>query len=77
MFIEGLGSASVANGVVRIQTVYHGAKGETVPGEELFIPASRVIAVSEELQGLISKMRDQEAAAAAAAATAAEGKGAE
>jgi hypothetical protein len=60
MLIEGLGSATIVNGVMRIETLHRSAKGEDVSGGELLIPVSRVAAVSQALQLLLD--RAQEAA---------------
>ena len=60
MLIEGLGSATIVNNVMRIETLYRNAKGEDVTGEELLIPASRVAAIAQGLQMLLE--RAQEAA---------------
>lgn len=59
MLVEGLGSASVANGVLRVETFARNARGEDVPNGELIVPVTRVIAVSEALQGLIAQIRAQ------------------
>ena len=65
MYFEGLGSASVANGVLRVETFYRNAKGEDASSGEIIIPANRVIPVVETLQALIEKIREQDAAAQA------------
>lgn len=59
MFVEGLGSASVVNGVLRVETYARNARGEDVPNGELLVPVTRVIALSEALQGLIAQIRAQ------------------
>jgi hypothetical protein len=63
MYIEGLGYASVANGVLRIETVIRNARGEDVPGEDLLMPMGRVAAILEAMQNLIGQLRQQEAQA--------------
>jgi len=60
MLIEGLGTATIVNGMMRIETLYRNAKGEDVSGAELLIPVSRVAAVAQGLQLLLE--RAQEAA---------------
>lgn len=67
MYVEGLGSASVANGVLRIETFHRNSKGEDVNGQDIIIPTNRVVPVVEALQALIEKIREQDAAAPAAA----------
>jgi len=67
MYVEGLGSASVANGVLRIETFHRNSKGEDVNGQDLIIPANRVLPIVEALQALVEKIREQDAAAQAAA----------
>lgn len=62
MFVEGLGSASVVNGVLRIETFHRNAKGEDIGSGEILIPSSRVIPVFDGLQALIEKIREQDAA---------------
>ena len=62
MYIEGLGSASIVNGVLRVETIYRNARGEEIPGGDLIIPANRVIPIADALQGLIAKIREQDAA---------------
>ncbi len=60
MLIEGLGSATILNGVMRIETLHRTAKGEDAAGTDLLIPVSRVAAVAQGLQLLLE--RAQEAA---------------
>jgi|EBPBio282013_DNA_FD.fasta_scaffold40341_1 hypothetical protein len=67
MYVEGLGSASVANGVLRIETFHRNAKGEDVNGQDIIIPTNRVVPIVESLQALIEKIREQDAAAQASA----------
>lgn len=57
MFIEGLGSASVVNGVLRLETLARDARGEDRPNGEILIPVTRVIAIAESLQNLIEQIR--------------------
>jgi hypothetical protein len=64
MLIEGLGSATIVNGVMRIETLHRSAKGEDVSGIELLIPVSRVTAIAQALQLLLD--RAQEASNSAA-----------
>lgn len=59
MHIEGLGSASVANGIVRIETFHRNARGEEVNGADLVIPTNRVTVIAASLQALIDKLREQ------------------
>jgi hypothetical protein len=59
MLIEGLGSASVANGVLRVETLARNARGEDQPNAEILIPVTRVIAIAESLQTLIEQIRAQ------------------
>jgi len=70
MYLEGLGSASVVNGVLRVETSYRNAKGDNASEGDLMIPANRVVAVVEGLQALVEKLREQGAAQLAAAAEA-------
>ena len=67
MLIEGLGSATIVNGVMRIETLHRNAKGEDASGPELLIPVSRVSAIAQALQLLLD--RAQEAATSAAPST--------
>lgn len=67
MYVEGLGSASVVNGVLRIETFYRNAKGEDVAGGDILIPAGRVIPVADALQNLITQIREQDEQQRAAA----------
>jgi len=60
MLIEGLGTATIVNGMMRIETLYRNAKGDDVSGPELLIPVARVAAVAQGLQLLLE--RAQEAA---------------
>lgn len=60
MYIEGLGSASVANGVLRIETFHRNSRGEDVNGADLIIPANRVAAVAASLQAVIDQLRQQD-----------------
>ena len=60
MLIEGLGSATILNGVMRIETLHRTAKGEDTAGVDLLIPVARVAAVAQGLQLLLE--RAQEAA---------------
>ncbi|MBY8824493.1 hypothetical protein [Sphingomonas colocasiae] len=57
----------MANGVLRIETFHRNSKGEDVSGQDIIIPANRVIPVAEALQALIEKIREQDAAAQATA----------
>jgi hypothetical protein len=75
MFVEGLGTASVANGVLRVETYVRNARGEDVPNGELLVPVTRVIAVSEALQVLIEQIRAQVAEQTDASAPAASPEG--
>ena len=70
MFIEGLGSASVANGVLRIETLARNSRGEDLPNGDIMIPVGRVIAVADALQTLIAQIRAQAAEAGDADAAA-------
>ncbi len=72
MFVEGLGSASVVNGVLRIETYHRNAKGEDVGSGEILIPSTRVIPILDGLQALITRIREQDAAQRAEAEAAAE-----
>lgn len=53
VYIEGLGNASIANGVVRIETLHRGARNEDVRGEDLIIPVGRLPALLQSLQALM------------------------
>jgi hypothetical protein len=61
MFFEGIGSASVVNGVLRIEAYARNAKGEDVPSGELLVPVGRVVPVVESLQRLIEQIRAEAA----------------
>ena len=58
MLIEGLGSISLANGVMRIETLYRNAKGEDQPGPDLLIPGNRAGAILQGLEAMIKKVHD-------------------
>lgn len=58
MFFEGLGSATIVNGVMRIETLHRNAKGEDVVGGELFIPINRIASVAAGLQLLVQKTEE-------------------
>ena len=68
MLIEGLGSTSVANGLVRIEVLYRDAKGEDIRGEDLVIPLNRIQIVADTLEALVKKL-DQAIAAGPAQST--------
>jgi hypothetical protein len=70
MYFEGLGGASVVNGVLRVETFYRNARGEDVSGGEFLLPANRVVPVVEALQSLIEQIRSQDGAAASSDAVA-------
>lgn len=55
MLIEGLGSATIVNGIMRIETLQRNARGEDVAGPDLLIPISRVPAIAAGLQLLHEK----------------------
>jgi hypothetical protein len=76
MFFEGLGSASVVNGVLRIETYTRNAKGEDVVAGELVIPNSRVLPVLQGLQQLVGKIMQQDNATQQATGDAASTEGA-
>ena len=58
MLIEGLGSATIVNGLVRIETLHRNAVGEDVAGEQMLIPVNRMSAVSAALQLLLQKAEE-------------------
>lgn len=64
MYFEGLGGASVVNGVLRVETYYRNARGEDVSAGEILLPANRVVPVVEALQSLIEQIRAQDSASA-------------
>ena len=64
MLIEGLGSATIVNGVMRIETLYRNARGEDAPGDEMIIPINRVTAIVAGLQALIEKAEEASSAPA-------------
>lgn len=70
MLIEGLGSATVSNGVMRIETFQRNAKGEDVAGPELLVPANRIAVVVAGLQVLLEKAEEAAKASAPASAPA-------
>lgn len=55
MFIEGLGSATIVNGVMRIEGLRRNAKGEDIVEGEFCVPINRVSAVVAGLQVLLEK----------------------
>ena len=71
MFLEGFGSASVVNGVLRIETFHRNATGADISSGELLIPVGRVIPVAEALNALIARIQEQDKAQNTAAAEAA------
>lgn len=58
MLIEGLGSATISNGLMRVETFQRNAKGEDVSGPELLIPANRIAAIATGLQMLLQKAEE-------------------
>jgi hypothetical protein len=58
MLIEGLGTATIVNGMMRIETLYRNAKGDDVSGPELLIPVARVSAVAQGLQLLLERAEE-------------------
>jgi len=58
MLIEGLGSATISNGLMRIETFQRNAKGEDVSGPELLIPANRIAAIAAGLQVLLERAEE-------------------
>lgn len=65
MLIEGLGSATIVNGIMRIETFTRNSRGEDVTAGDLLIPVNRVEAVADGLKKLLEKA--QEAAKQSAA----------
>ena len=65
MLIEGLGSATISNGLMRIETFQRNAKGEDVSGPELLIPANRSAAIAAGLQVLLERAEEVAKAPAA------------
>lgn len=65
MLIEGLGSATISNGLMRVETFQRNAKGEDVSGPELLIPANRIAAIAGGLQALLEKAEEMAKAPAA------------
>ena len=65
MLIEGLGSATISNGLMRIETFQRNAKGEDVSGPELLIPANRIAAIAAGLQVLLERAEEVAKAPAA------------
>jgi hypothetical protein len=63
MFVEGLGSASVANGVLRIEAFARNGRGEDLHVGDIQIPVNRVTAVIESLTYLVEQVRAQAAEA--------------
>lgn len=57
MYVEGLGGVTLANGVLRVETLYRNARGEDVPSGELMIPAGRLHAVLKSLELLEEQLR--------------------
>lgn len=67
MLIEGLGSATIVNGVMRIETLRRSAKGEDIAGTELLIPVTRVAAIAQGLQLLLDRAEEAAKGQSAAA----------
>lgn len=59
MLVDGLGTASLINGVLRIETLSRNSKGEDVTSGELHIPAARIAIVEAGLQKLVEKLREK------------------
>lgn len=68
MLIEGLGTATIVNGIMRIETLQRNAKGEDVSGNDMLIPVARVAAIAQGLQMLLERAEEASKAQAAAAA---------
>jgi hypothetical protein len=58
MLIEGFGSATISNGLMRIETLQRNAKGEDVSGPELLVPVNRIAALASGLQVLLEKAEE-------------------
>lgn len=65
MLIEGLGSATISNGLMRVETFQRNSKGEDISGPELLIPANRIAAIAAGLQVLLEKAEEVAKAPAA------------
>lgn len=50
MFVEGMKTATLLNGVLRIEVLYRNAVGEDVTSGELLVPAQRLAALIASLQ---------------------------
>lgn len=65
MLIEGLGSATISNGLMRVETFQRNSKGEDVNGPELLIPANRIAAIAAGLAVLLEKAEEATKSSAA------------
>jgi len=59
MLIEGVGNASLSNGIVRVEVLARNAKGQDVSHTDLLIPLNRVDSVAEGLRMLADKLREK------------------
>ncbi|MCK9540511.1 MAG: hypothetical protein M0R03_00605 [Novosphingobium sp.] len=59
MLIDGFGTASLVNGVLRIELVTRNARGKDETTGVLEIPASRIALVSASFQTLVTELRDR------------------
>ena len=58
MYVEGLGSATLTNNMLRLELVYRNAKGEDVSAGELIIPASRVAAFADGFVDVLKTLQE-------------------
>lgn len=58
MYIEGLRTATLINGVLRIEMLYRNAAGEDVTAGEVLLPGVRLRALIESLQEVETKIHE-------------------
>jgi len=56
MFVESLGSATLHNGIVRIECRVRGASGQDQVDGHLVIPAVSAIAVAQQLANILNEL---------------------
>lgn len=59
MYVEGIGGATLANDVLRVELLYRNGRGESVPVGELLIPSARVGNIVEGFKQLLQQIEDQ------------------
>lgn len=59
MLVDGLGTVSLVNGVLRVETLSRNSKGEDICSGELHIPAARIGMVVAGFQKLLEELREK------------------